>query len=292
MDITRGISASLDHNIVSLLASKTTQALLRVIPASELVLICSALTAISHAVPSKMQVMGRVSSLMTQILFSVALSTSLQWIADTQDTPLAATALLAVFFWGGALDPDGQLSVTSQYLLVDTLTSKFKGDNTLLMASWAVAFAPHRLVPQDAACLAQLVTTETLSTGLMQWMPRTTLLAATVVLLHLCAPFIPEFPALSRIYRFAVFALSNDQSVAAVPAWIVAAALWAVWSLENDPVIKRMTSVAGTSFAVLTCLDALRFATDNDPVPTLLALIFTVRILQEDEPTPKIRGAN
>lgn len=273
--------ASLDQNIVSLLASKSTQALLRFVPAADLVLICCALSAATHAMPTRSLLAGRAPALLTKVLLSVAMGTTLNHIARTQDAPLAATGLLAVYFWAGALDPAGELSMTSQYLLVSTLTDKLRGDATLLMASWALAFSPRGLrAPHYAVALAQLVTAETLSTWLMRWMPRNTLLAATVVLLYLLAPFTESFPALGRLYRFAVFALSNDEGVAGLPVWLVAAALWAVWRVERDPVVKRLASVAGVSFAVLALLDAMRFAMDNDPAPTLLALLVTLRILE------------
>jgi hypothetical protein len=40
--------------------------------------------------------------------------------------------------------------------------------------------------------------------------------------------------------------------------------------------------VAGVNIAVLVVLDALRFATDNDPFPTLIALLTAVRILESN----------
>lgn len=275
------IMASIDQSIVSLLSSKSTHALLRLMPASDLVLACCALAAASHAAPAKAPVVGRVSFIATQVLLSIALNTALQWIATTQDAALASVSMLAIFFWGGALDPGGEISLTAQYLLVASLTDKLAAskDQALLAASWATAFCPGRLIPSDASNLAQLVTTESLNSLLKQWMPRSTLLPATVVLLYLCAPFAGVFPPIGRIYRFAVFALTTDRGISHTQPWLVASGLWALWQLESDPVSKRLLVIAGISFATLALLEVLRFAMDNDPAPTLIALLLTIRIL-------------
>ena len=104
------------------------------------------------------------------------------------------------------------------------------------------------------------------------------LLPTTLILLYLCAPFLGVFPPLQRIYRFAVFAVSNDPQLITTPAWLIAAALWALWQLEPDPVSKVLAARAGTSVGVVALLDAMNFAMDNDPAPTLLGLLIVLRI--------------
>jgi hypothetical protein len=266
----------LEQGMLALLGSKSASALRRLVPAADLALACLALVAILRAAPRRAAVLGRASGLMAQVLFSTALDAVLRGVSATQDGGLACVSLLAIFYWGGALDPHGELSTTAQYLLVASLTDRLRGSQPALFTAWAAAFSPA--VPADVSGLAQLVTIETLNLWLREWMPPSLLLPSAAVLLYLCAPFTGEFPALNRLYRFAVFALANDAAFASAPTWLVAAGLWALWQAEPDPVSKRLAAIAGRSVAVLAVLDAMRFAMDNDPAPLLIALLVALQI--------------
>jgi hypothetical protein len=98
--------------------------------------------------------------------------------------------------------------------------------------------------------------------------------------LYMWAPFAEQFPVLNRLYRFAVFAVSRDTHFSAIPPWLLAVALWALWQAEDEPVGKRLASAAGTNMAVAATLEALRFAMDDDPAPTLVSLLLVIRILE------------
>ena len=279
----------LEQGVLALLGSKSTRALLRHVPhPSDLVLACCALAALLHAVPPRAAVAGRVSTALGQVLSTIALNTVLGWVSAGTDAPVACLGLVAVFFCGQALDPDGRMAIAAQYLLVARLSDTLRGFHRgeALAAAWVLAFARSGL-PADAAELARLVTAESLSAWLRGWFPPSLLLPSTAALLYLCAPFTDEFPALQRVYRFAVFALSADTQFALTPPWLLAFALWAVWQAEPDPVSRRLAAIAGTNIAVLALLDALRFAMDADPAPTLLALLVGVRILEH---SPKNAG--
>jgi hypothetical protein len=276
------VLAGLDRGVVALLSSKSTSALLEHVGHADLVLFCASLSAVFRAAPAHAPVISRISAEMTQVLFSIALNTVLQWVALTPDAGLAAILLLAVHFWGGALDPMGQIAVTAEYLLVTTLSAKLRGGGGLLAVAWALAFAPRRVVPPDVSELACLLTTESVTDGLASWLPASLLLPSTAMLLYLCAPFTEEFPVLNRLYRFAVFAFTRDTSLAGLSNWLIAAGLWALWKVEPDPVSRRLAAVAGSNVGVLVVLDAMRFATDNDPAPTLVALLLAVRIFEDN----------
>jgi hypothetical protein len=271
---------ALQQGVLALLGSKSTRILLRHVPEpTDLVLACCAVAAIMRASP------GRVSGVLTQVMSTIALNTVLEWAGAGPDTALACLSLVAVYFIGQALDPDGRMTTTAQYLLVASLSSTLRGFHRgeALVAAWVLAFT-HNGLPSDAVELAQLVTMESLSAWLRDWLPQSLLLPSTAVLLYLCAPFTEEFPALQRVYRFAVFAFSADTQLLA-PAWLLAAALWALWQAEPDPVSRRLAAVAGINIGVLALLDALRFAMDADPAPTLLALLVSVQILEEGAQT-------
>lgn len=276
------IVAGLDGGLVALLSSKSTDALLRFTDHGDLVLLCLALTVAFHAVPPAWQVVGPLSVEMASVLLSIAYNTILQWAAESDDTGLASVLLLTVYFWGEALDSGNRIAVTAQYLLVSTLASRLQ-DRQVLLLAWALAFSPSHVVPASLSSLAQLLTAETLNNFLAHWMPRSLLLLSTVILLYLCAPFTETLPIVARLYRFSVFALSNDGGLAGLPSWLIAAGLWAMWQVETEPVGKRLLAVTGVNIGVLVVLDALQFATDNDPFPTLMALLTTVRILEGKE---------
>lgn len=291
---TNALAVGLEQGVLALLGSKSTQALLRHAPSPpDLVLACCSVAALLRAVPPRAAVAGRISDVMAQVLSTVALNTVLQWVAAGTDAPLACAGLLGVFFLGQALDPDGQMALTAQYLLVSSLSAALQGFHRgeALAVAWVLAFAPDGgWIPPDAAQLAQLVTVESLSAWLRGWFPASLLLPSTAALLYLCAPFTDEFPALQRVYRFAVFAFTADTQLALVPPWLLGAALWALWQAEPDPVSRRLASIAGCNAAVLAALDAMRFAMDADPAPTLLALLVAVQILEANQRPGKNAG--
>ena len=274
--------AGLEQSAVTLLGSKCASALLKLTSPVDLVLTCCALAAILHGVPRGWAVAGRVSTITGRVLTTIALDTTLQWISKDTDTALACLNLMAVFFIGTALDPTQNIGVTAMYLLVSNLSRTLRGfhGGEALPIAWGLAFVPAHLVPPDVAELANLVTTDSFSAWLRDWFPQSLLMPSTVILLYLLAPFTEEFPSLTRIYRFAVFSFTSDTNLASTPAWLLACALWVLWQLEPDPVSRRLASVAGGNLAVLVVLDAARFAVDNDPAPTLLAILIAIRVLE------------
>lgn len=279
------IVTGLEQGVVALLGSKSTRTLLRFTPPDELVLLCVGLMVATRAVPSGTPLVGRVSAAMTQIFYTIALNTILGAVVVPGDPGVSCVNLLGVFFLGASVGQEGA-SVTAQYLLVANLSTALQGfGGEALALAWALAFVPHAMGWDSSLTqLAQLVTVETLSTWSMQIIPRAFLLPTTVLLLYLLAPFAEDFPALRRMYRFAVFAVSNDTQLHAAPPWILAAALWALWNVEPDPVSRRFAAIAGGNVGVLVLLDAMQFAMDNDPAPTLVALLITIQIFEERVP--------
>lgn len=280
------LATGVDQGVLALLGSKSSQALLRLIPHAELILVCVSLGVAIHChiAPLRLPLAGRVCGIMEQVLFTIALNTLLSGAAVRRDPILTCGNLLSVFILTSVFLPHGALPETAQYLVVFNLSTALQGFGSAGLAiAWAFAFAPRAfpLVGQDLAALAQLVTVETCAAWLRSWLPHGLLLPTTLILLYLCAPFIQVFPPLQRLYRFAVFAVSNDPQLLLVPAWLLAFALWGLWQLEADQVSKAFAALAGVNVAVLAVLDAMRFAMDNDPAPTLLALLIAVRILDD-----------
>lgn len=271
----------LEQGVLALLGSKSTTALTLLVPPSDLVLTCCGLITALHGVPRGTAVAGRISRIMSQVLSTIALNTLLLGVSDEAGgSDLACINLLAVYFWGRGIHQAGGIAITAQYLLVSNLSRTLRGfqRGEALAAAWALAFVPA--FPEDAQELARLVTVESFSAWLRDWFPRSLLLPSTALLLYLCAPFVEEFPTLGRLYRFAVFAFSADSSFVSVPAWLTTIGLWGLWRAETDPVTKRLAATAGCNLAVVATLDAMQFAMDNDPAPTLLALLVTIRILE------------
>lgn len=281
------IVTGLDQGIVALLGSKSTQTLLRFTPAGELVLLCAGLMVATRAVPSGTPLMGRVSATMTQIFYTIALNAVLGAVVVPGDPGVSCVNLLGVFFLGASVGQEGA-SVTAQYLLVSNLSTALQGfGEGALALAWALAFVPHAMGwDSSLAQLAQLVTVETFSSWSMRIIPQSFLLPSTIVLLYLLAPFTERFPALNRMYRFAVFAVSREMRLHAIPPWMLAAALWALWNVEPDPVSRRFAAVAGGTVGVLVLMDAMQFAMDNDPAPTLVALLISIQLFEEQAARP------
>jgi hypothetical protein len=277
--------AGLEQNVVALLGSRSSQALLRVMPPADLALACVALVmALRGGVPAHTPLLSRVSDIVAHVLSTTALNTVLVGATVPGDAALTCANLLGVFFLSSVLAPSGSMSDTAQYLLVYNLSAALQGFREAGLAlAWALAFAPTHapwMPGRDVVALAQLVTVETLSSWLRAWLPPGLLLPTTLVLLYLCAPFVPYFPPLRRLYRFAVFAVSNDRQIRFVPSWLMAVALWGLGRADPDPVGRAFAAMAGASVAVVVVLDAMQFAMDKDPGATLMAVLVAIRILE------------
>ena len=277
------MATGLEQGVVALLGSKSSRALTELVSHEDLILLCCALISITSSIPRKVALVGRVSSLMTQIFSTIALNTTLSAVVEPSDAGLTCINLLGVFFFGSALQQETP-SITAQYLLVANLTSALQAfkEDTLPLA-WALALVPASMhVNQDLVDLSRLVTVETFTGWFRDVLPKGALLASTLVLLYLTSPFCSQFPLLTRIYRFAVFAVSNDPQLHTTPVWIVAAWLWAVWCMDShSETTQKFAAMAGSNLAVLVLLESIQFALDNDPAPVLIIMLVGIRILEE-----------
>lgn len=272
----------LEQNIVTLLGSKGSTALLQFLPHEDLILVCCVLAVVMrNAVPQKTPLLSRVSDIMQGVLATLALNTLLAYVTVANDTILTCANLLMVFLLANTLMPSGSLSETSQYLLVYNLSLALRGFKEAGLAiAWSLAFTPH-VVGADIVNLARLVAVETMANWLRQWLPPSLLLPTTLVLLYLCAPFASEFPPLRRLFRFAVFAVANDRGIAGVPHWLLVVALWGISRVDPDPIGRTFAIMAGANVGVTAVLDAMQFAIEKDPGATLLAMLVTIRILEK-----------
>ena len=286
------MATGVEQGIVALLGSKSSRVLMTLVSHEELILLCCALLAIASAIPRNVILMGRVSSVLAQVFGTIALNTTLSAVVNPRDPALTCINLLGVFFFGSALQQENS-SVTAQYLLVANLSSTLRTfkENTLPLA-WALALVPSSLhISQDIVDISRLVTVETFTGWFRDILPKGTLLTSTLVLLYLTIPFSAQFPLLSRMYRFAVFAVSNDPQLHSTPVWILSVWLWAVWFLDSDntpntSTTKTFAAMAGSNLGVLVILDSIQFALNNDPVPVLITLLVAIQILEEAHAPP------
>ena len=274
----------LEQNIVTLLGSKGSTALLRFLPHEDLILVCYTLAVVMrNAFPEKTPLLSRVSDIAGGVLSTLALNTLLSYVTVPNDTVMTCANLIMVFFLSSMLVPSGSLSETSQYLLVYNLSMALRGFKEAGLAiAWSLAFTPHIMpvVGADIVNLARLVAVETMANWLRQWLPTSLLLPTTLVLLYLCAPFANDFPPLRRLFRFAVFAVTNDKEIAGVPRWLLVVALWGISRIDPDPIGRTFAIMAGANVGVTAVLDLMQFAIQKDPGATLMAMLVTIRILE------------
>lgn len=275
------VATGLEQGVVALLSSKSSRALLTLVPHEDLILLCVALMVVTNAIPREITLLGRVSSIMASIFTTIALNTTLAAVPIQGDPPLTCLNLLGVFMFSGAVQQDG-VNMTAQYLLISNLSLAIQGfKEDALAVAWTLALIPAMLgVDQDLVSLAQLVTVETFTGWVRTLLPSGALLPSTLLLLYLTAPFTDQFPVLARLSRFAVFAVSNDQQLHTLPLWIIGIGLWTLWLVDTEETGKAFAATAGANVAVLVLLDAAKIPMDNDPVPVLLTLLVLIRILE------------
>lgn len=280
-DIPTFVVTGVEQGVAALLGTKSTAELLKLVPHADLILITMALVVAT----SEMAALGRVSSLLRQVFYTIALNTVLSAVTMPQDPVLTCLNLLSVFFVGAAMQQE-EPSLTAQYILVAQLTEAiqaFRGE--ALAMAWALAVVPASLgIASDLRNLAQLVTIETFMEFIKAHLPPETLLPGALLLLYMIAPFVEEFPPLKRMFRFAVFAVTNDRQAHSMPPWLVGAGLWGIWLIDTRKTSagKTFAASAAANVMVVVILDAARTALDNDPALTLVSILLSLQIFSPD----------
>jgi hypothetical protein len=285
--IPTSIVVGLEQGVLALLGSKSSKALLQLTSSHDLIVLCCALFSILSTFRDwKTILVGRISVIMANVFYTIALNTLFDAVVVPGETGLTLVNLLSIFFLGSALDPQNTMTVTSQYLLVSTLARALEGFKQEGVAlAWALASIPPAfvmLVGGDGQVigLAQLVAVDSVAGWVRSGLPKESMLPGTLAALYLVAPFVKQFPSLGRLYRFAVFAVANDTGLHSLPNWLLAVGLWILWVFEPDPVSKSLAATAGANMWVLVLLDAMQFAMDNDPALILTSLLLVVRVLE------------
>jgi hypothetical protein len=281
------MSTGLEQGVMLLLGSKSSHALLQFVTHSDLILVCCSLIAGMHAmIPRTTPLAGRVCDIMHNVLLAISLNTLLLFAKIPHDTPLTCLNLLSVFYLAMVLIPNEHIADSAQFLLVSNLCEALTKEKTDTLAlAWGIGFMQYAIpLTESMRGIAQLITVETFTIWLREWLPTGLLLPSALVLLYFCAPFIEEFPVLRRLFRFAIFAVSNDPQMRDTPTWVIATGLWVLWQVEVDPVSKTFAALAGAQLGVLVVLDATRFAMDNDPAPTLMGILVAVSIIEHASP--------
>lgn len=292
-DLPTFMMTGVEQGVVALLGTKSSEELLVLVPQGDLLLITTALAVLtsSKSVPGGTPLVGRVSSLVHQIFQTITLNTLLSVVSVQHDPITTCFNLLAVFFFGSAIQQD-EIGLASQYVLVARLVDVIQvfRDEALAIA-WAISAIPNTLgVTGGLLSLAQLTTVDTFLGRLKGVLPTETLLPAALLLLYLTAPFVAEYPLLRRMYRFAVFAVTNDQQVHVLPLWVIVVGCWIAWLVDTRHTSVGKTFAANTAanVGVVAVLDSARFVLDNDPALALISILVAFQILEQPLYTSKI----
>lgn len=283
-DLPSVVMTGVEQGVVALLGTKSSEELLTLVSHEDLLLVTVALVAVTSAVSSHASSLGVVSALLRQVLSTVALNTVLSYVTVERDPTTTCFNLLCVFFAGNAVQQE-EPSLAAQYVLVASITAAIQPLQTEALAiAWTISVVPTALGIAGGALnsLAQLVTVETFMGWVRAALPTETLLPAALLLLYLTAPFVAQFPLLRRMYRFAVFAVTNAQQAHAVPTWLVAAGFWAAWVLDARPTSAGRTFAANAAanVGVVAILDSARFVLDNDPALALLSILIAFQVFE------------
>jgi len=286
------MATGVEQGVVALLGTKSSEELLRLIPHEDVLLMSIALTTVVSALSSSdsLSSVKVVSSLLYQVLSTVTLDTLLGYVTIPDDPITTCFNLLCVFFAGYA-SQRSEPSMAAQYVLVSNITAAIRAfQDEALAIAWALSVIPATLgiATGNLNALMQLVTVETFMGWIRAALPQETLLPAALLLLYLTAPFVAQYPVLRRMYRFAVFAVTNDHVVHTVPPWLVAVGFWGAWVVDTRPSSagKTFAANAAANVGVIAVLDAARFALDNDPAPTLISILIAFQILDHGPETP------
>jgi hypothetical protein len=290
--VSTGIMTGVEQGTIALLGSKSTTELLRFLPHEDIILITAALSAVTMTTPPSDTILGSLSNIMHQVFLTIATNTALTAVSIQRDTPITCVNLLGVFFIGNAIQQETS-TLATQYVLVAQLTNAirtFQGE--ALAVAWALASFPSVIgVDADLLSLAQMTTIETFMQWLKDIIAPEGLLPIALMLLYFTAPFITWFPVLKRVYRFAIFAVTNDHNVHSIPLWIFSIGIVAAWWVDgrSESTLKTLAASAATNVGVLAIFETARFALDNDPILCLLCILVCVQILDSAQTPQKKR---
>lgn len=274
-------SAGLERSVLAVLGSASAQALHRLGPRASVTLYCWAALVAARGVPPVM-VVGRVSRILQRAFTSVAVGASLQAASVPGELGLSVLNLLALYMlaagWGGQA-----VEGASEYQLVSFIARAVAGLGgaglPVLFAAYCLAqVAPvHPSLPRLCSMCMVHYTTRRLALLL----PEHQYFLCVTAVLYLTHPFVALFPVLDDLFSFAIYAVSTDLHLRAVPLWQLACAFWALWRLAPDEVGQRVGAMAGANVLAVAMLQGLQPVLDADPAPVVLSILIALDIASD-----------
>jgi len=246
-----------------------------------IIMYCSTVLLLAHNAP-KVMVISRLSDITIQLFYSVTFNTIMVSVQIHQDSYLNAFNLLSVYFLISMLGHE-KSAMTSQYILVTQLSDSLDKlhDSAVSQSIIVIMMIISHSFPYEHACqeISLLLCIEFFFQFVERSVPLDMILPISIIVLYFAYPFFKYYPGLTKIYRYAVFAVGNDTNMKRIPHWISLMAFWGVWIAAIDPISTDLACNLGSQLSVGFLFDLIHVAFMNDPVIVFFSCIISFKIL-------------
>jgi len=271
----------LEQSFVYSFSSMSVKILLPFATPDTIIIYCVTILLLAHNSPQVM-ILSRVSDIVMQLFYTVTVNAAMVLVKISNDQYLNLVNLLAVYFFVTAMG-ENRSSVMAQYILVIQLSTSLNAIQDRMLSQSVVAvliiiatlFHNENVVSE----ISQLLLIEYIFHYIEQAVPMDMVLPISIIILYFAYPFFEYYPKLSRLYRYAIFAVANDTDMKRIPAWTSLVILWMIWLSSIDAVSSDLACNLGSQLSVSFILKSIHIAFQNDPMIVVFCCLISFKIL-------------
>lgn len=204
------VLGAIESSVVALLSKLASGILSKLVTGGDLIAVAISVYVLCESMP-KVQFVHRIMDVFSKIAKGMAFNLILQQV-HMKESLLSLSNLLCVTL---LLNSVQTLSVPAQYLFADQMVAAANklGDDGF--EAILLAMVLTTTITQDEMChkLSSLVLVNYLNTWLSSHLPGHLRLVTAMLMLYFCAPLLDRFPALTKIYNFAIYTSSDKLGV-------------------------------------------------------------------------------
>jgi len=271
----------LEQGFIYSFSNMSVRILLPFATSDTILIFCLVILLLAHNAP-KIMVISRISDITVQLFYSVTFNAAMVSVQVQNDSYLNAFNLLSVYFLIAILGHE-RSSMTSQFILVTQLSNSLDKFHDTSLSQYIIVLmviTSHLFTTENTLQeIAQLLFIEYFFHYVEKSISMDMVLPISVIVLYFAYPFFEYYPKLSKLYRYAIFAVANDTYMRKIPQWIVLVILWVLWLASIDPASTDLACNLGAQLSVSYLFGVIHLAFQNDPVIVVFSCLISFKIL-------------
>lgn len=269
----------LDSGMQALLTTQMTRILHRVVSGLDLILVCLALLMCFRAMP-RLQISTRMAKIGIKLYTGLLLNSVLVSVQVPDHQAMTLLNLLAVHFLSKAVT-EQSLSESSRFLIVTQLVNALKGWGESGTAfAWCIGHIPFfHAVDPEVSLFFRMASVDLGLQWIMARMPGDFKFAGMLLILFFCTPLLDVFPALGRLYKFAMFSVADDMPFQGLGPWIQGFGFLYASKRVSEATFQRIAKYASVHVLANGVLHATQPLVDKDPILVTVNLIVFLSVL-------------